>query len=193
MTKFLTLKHWQLFLILIGFPMILQFIAIGLAIGSRGYPWNGFIILFPIVMLLYTGLFFIWFYSLGTNLFKRLPVLPVTEKMSLTKFKTFLFIPAAYIIIFCVFIFGMLANLSAGRSPNPLIFAFIVPLHLFCMFCIFYCLYFNAKALKTVELQKPVTFSDFAGEFFLLWFFPIGIWIVQPRINAIFQNASPGI
>jgi len=51
----------------------------------------------------------------------------------------------------------------------------------------FYCLYFNAKALKTAELQKPLTFSDFAGEFFLLWFFPIGIWILQPRINKLFD------
>jgi len=56
------------------------------------------------------------------------------------------------------------------------------------MFCIFYSLYFIAKELKSVELQKPVTFSDFAGEFFLLWFFPIGIWIIQPRINKIFES-----
>lgn len=40
-----------------------------------------------------------------------------------------------------------------------------------------------AKTIKTVELQKKVTFSDFAGEFFLLWFSPIGIWILQPKIN----------
>ena len=44
-------------------------------------------------------------------------------------------------------------------------------------------LYKAAKTIKTVELQKKVTFSDFAGEFFLLWFSPIGIWILQPKIN----------
>jgi len=62
--------------------------------------------------------------------------------------------------------------------------------HLFSMFCLFYCLYFIAKALKTVELQRPVTFSDYAGEFFLLWFYPVGVWILQPRINQIFA-ATP--
>jgi hypothetical protein len=36
--------------------------------------------------------------------------------------------------------------------------------------------------------QKPVTFSDFAGEFFLIWFFPVGIWIIQPRINKLFDT-----
>jgi hypothetical protein len=84
--------------------------------------------------------------------------------------------------------FGMFSNISTGGQPNPAIFALIVPLHLFSMFCIFYCLYFNAKALKTVEWQRPVTFSDFAGEFFLIWFFPIGVWIIQPRLNKLFDT-----
>lgn len=82
----------------------------------------------------------------------------------------------------------MYANISLGRQPSLAIFAGFVPLHLFSMFCIFYCLYFNAKALKTVEWQNTVTFSDFAGEFFLIWFFPIGVWIIQPRINKLFDT-----
>jgi len=60
----------------------------------------------------------------------------------------------------------------------------------FLLFCMFYCLYFNAKALKAAEWQRPVTFSDFAGEFFMIWFFPVGIWILQPRINKLFENKS---
>ncbi|MNL47293.1 hypothetical protein D3C87_1700740 [compost metagenome] len=64
----------------------------------------------------------------------------------------------------------------------------IIPLHLFSIFCLIYTLYFNAKSLKAVETRKPVTFSDFAGEFFLLWFFPVGVWIIQPRINKIFSE-----
>lgn len=84
-----------------------------------------------------------------------------------------------------LYIFG---TISSGGEPNLAIFAFIAPLHLFSMFCMFYCGYFNAKALKAVETKKPVTFSDYVGEFFLIWFFPIGIWIIQPRINKIFED-----
>jgi len=58
------------------------------------------------------------------------------------------------------------------------------------MFCIFYCLYFVAKALKSVELQREVTFNDYAGEFFLFWFSPIGVWVLQPRINKLFDNSA---
>ena len=172
-------------MLLIGIPMIFEFIIIGLTISTKN-P-GAFFIFFPVVMILYLGLFFGWFYSLGTHLFQRLPA---TAKMNLTKFKIFLFIPAVYMILLLVFMFGLFSNISSGGQPNPIIFAFIIPLHLFSMFCIFYCLYFNAKALKTVELQKPVTFSDFAGEFFLIWFFPIGIWIVQPRINRLFDTTA---
>jgi hypothetical protein len=31
-------------------------------------------------------------------------------------------------------------------------------------------------------------------EFFLIWFFPIGVWIIQPRINRLYavkKNADP--
>lgn len=183
MTKLLTIKHWQLFGLLIGIPMIFQFVIMGSVMTSKN-PTIMFAA-FPIMMILFIGLFFGWFYALGTNLHKKLPE---TATMNLTKFKIFLFIPVIYMLFLSVFMFCMFSNISTGGQPNPAIFALIVPLHLFSMFCIFYCLYFNAKALKTVEWQKPVTFSDFAGEFFLIWFFPIGVWIIQPRINKLFDR-----
>jgi hypothetical protein len=183
MTKLLTIKHWQLFGLLMGLPMIFQFVIMGSVMTSNN-PAIMFAA-FPIVMILFIGLFFGWFYALGTNLHKKLPE---TATMNLTKFKTFLFIPVVYMLFLSVFMFGMFSNISAGGQPNPAIFALIVPLHLFSMFCIFYCLYFNAKALKTAEWQRPVTFSDFAGEFFLIWLFPIGVWIIQPRINKLFDT-----
>lgn len=182
MTKLLTLKHWQLFGILVGLPMLYQFITIGSMFSSND-PTEMFFF-FPIVMILVMVLFFGWFYALGTNLHKKLPK---TATMNLNKFKIFLFIPVVYILFICVFMFVLFSNTSIGGQPNLAIFAVIIPLHLFSMFCVFYCLYFIAKALKTVEWQKTVTFSDFAGEFFLIWLFPIGLWIIQPRLNKIFD------
>ncbi|MEO8786026.1 MAG: hypothetical protein ABI378_03095 [Chitinophagaceae bacterium] len=183
MTKFLTIKHWQLFGLLIGLPMALQFIIMAF-VSSSNDPTTMFYF-FPIMMILFIGLFFGWFYALGTNLHKKLPS---TVTMNLKRFKIFLLIPVVYMLLISVFMVGMFSNISSGGHTNPAIFILIVSLHLFSMFCIFYCLYFNAKALKTVEWQKPVTFSDFAGEFFLIWFFPIGIWIIQPRINKLFDT-----
>jgi hypothetical protein len=185
MRRFLTLKHWQLFVLLVGMPIIFEFLIIGVAISSRD-PRTIFYF-FPVMLILYVGLFFGWLYSLGTNLFKRLPV---TARMSLTRFKIFLLVYVGYMLFFLVFMFGIFSAVASGGEPSPLLFALIFPINLFAMFCIFYCLYFTAKVLKTVELQKPVTFNDYAGEFFLIWFFPIGIWFIQPRINRLFNGTG---
>ena len=119
----------------------------------------------------------------------------MTVNMNLKKFKLFLLIPVTYMLFLSIYMSSMFSNVLTGQEPNPAIFGLIVPIHLFSMFCIFYCLYFIAKELKAVEWQKPVSFSDFAGEFFLIWFFPFGIWIIQPRINKLFEteveNESP--
>jgi len=183
MTKFLTAKHWQLFGLFFGVPIVMEGIAVT-SIFSSHDP-TAMVYLFSAMMILFTGLFFGWFYALGTNLYKKLPA---SVSMNVTKFKVFLLVPAVYIFFLSIFMFGTFSNSSPGeRMDFGAVAALIVPLHLFSMFCIFYCLYFNAKALKAVEWQRPVTFSDFAGEFFLIWFFPIGVWIIQPRINKLFD------
>jgi hypothetical protein len=66
----------------------------------------------------------------------------------------------------------------------------ILPLHLACMVCIFYLLYFVSKNLLLVETGKQVSFYEYAGPFFLLWFFPIGVWIVQPKVNRLYAEKS---
>ena len=183
MITLLQLKHWQLFTLLIGIPFILQIITFGSVVATND-P-KTLVIVFPIIMIIYLGLFFGWFYSMGTNLHKKLPT---SVNMNLTKFKIFLIIPILYIFLLSLYQIGMISKIGTNEQPNPAYFAAIIPIHLFSMFCIFYCLYFIAKVFKSVELQKPVTFSEFAGEFFLLWFFPIGIWIIQPRINKMFET-----
>lgn len=63
----------------------------------------------------------------------------------------------------------------------------IIPV-LLVMICLFYILSFVARSLTAVERQKQVTFYEYAGAFFLVWFYPIGIWFIQPKINALFAN-----
>lgn len=187
MSRFLQLKHWQLFLLLIGIPILFQVFVVSFADSNRD-P-KAMIVVLLIVMLLVTGIFFTWFYALGAGLHKKLPA---SVRMNLTRFKIFLVIPVIYIAwLFLFMTFAMRdANITGTSALN--IAGIIVPIHLFSIFCTFYCLYFIAKELKSVEWQRPVTFSDFAGEFFLIWFFPIGIWIIQPRVNRLFSHELEG-
>ena len=61
-----------------------------------------------------------------------------------------------------------------------------------------YVLYFLARNLVLAETTRPVSFRDFIGSFLLFWFYPIGIWFLQPRINRLYaetmgtaQEAAP--
>ncbi|MGN6294763.1 MAG: hypothetical protein ACTHMV_18585 [Chitinophagaceae bacterium] len=183
MKQLLHLKHWQIFLMIVGFPLIFEFVsAVMLAQGNLSFVT----ITFLIKMVLVVGAFLGWFYTLGVNLYKKIPD---TVQMNLMRFKLFLIIPFVYILFLLLFFFNTFGKtvVDEGQAVVRGV-EFIILLHLFCMFCLFYCLYFNAKALKAAEWQRPVTFSDFAGEFFLLWFFPFGIWILQPRINRLFAE-----
>lgn len=190
---FLKAKHWQLFLITIGLPIILHliFMAVlftdlngeGNFITSSMMSYMGFS---QIVSALSMGILLGWFWSIAIGLQSKVPT---GVKMKVTKFKIFFFIPIIYIIFFL----SIFIPFSASGFINSIIFIAIVPLHLLSMFGMLYSLYFVAKTFKTVELQRKVSFSDFAGEFFLIWFFPIGIWIVQPKINKMIEDNDSSI
>jgi hypothetical protein len=203
MNLFLRAKHWHLFVLTFGIPIVLEMIFI-LSVFSRflsnpGTPQDvgaifGYFRFFPFIMLLFMGGLLGWQWSVAVGLQK---IVPATVKMKVKKFKIFFFIPVSYLSLLMIFLFFVFSmnfsnpnNIGAGFFIS---FAVIFPLHLFSVFCLFYCIYFVSKTIKTVELQKEVTFADFALEFFLVWFFPIGVWILQPKINKMVEeyNAQP--
>jgi len=184
MKKLLKAKHWQIFMVTIGLPVILEILLIPFIIIGN----NPMVILkiMPIMLIFFLGGLFGWFWAIAIHLQEKLPD---HLKLKVNRFMTFLLIPIIYFVIFFVFLDSIMSGaIENGTVPNPAIFGLIVPFHLFAMFCIFYCLYFVSEIFKTVELQRKVTFSDFSREFFMIWFFPFGIWIIQPRINKIIEN-----
>lgn len=194
--RFLKAKHWQLFLLTFGTPMIFQFIFMGKmfsSIGSATVPDLSTMLnlskIYPLLMIPFGLAFFGWFWSVAIGLQSKIPE---NVKMKVKKFKLFFFILLVYLLIINVLLWvltnGMTGTIEPSNDQAGFAFALIVPLHLFSMFCIFYSLYFVAKTFKTVELQREVSFSDFAGEFFMIWCYPIGIWIVQPKINKMIDK-----
>lgn len=194
--RFLKAKHWQLFLLVIGLPFTFQFVLIGtmfLSFAREGGPDPDFMIdyfkFFPLIMMLVGSILFGWLWSIGIGLQNKLPV---TTKMKTNQFKIFFFIPIGYLFCIGIALIGMSELFENGGQPNFGLIgsavAIIFPLHLFSIFCMLHSIYFIAKTIKTVELQRETTFSDFAGEFFLIWFYPIGIWIVQPKVNTMVES-----
>jgi ABC-type multidrug transport system fused ATPase/permease subunit len=203
--RFLRAKHWQIFLLVFGVPVLFQMIMLGAMIAiigtdvsNGGQPdpqtfMGSFFAFFALLMVIVGATFFGWFWSIGIGLQEKIPV---NARMKTGMFKVCFFFPLIYITIFVIgmaaMMFGLSSMIENNVQPAPaFIFgsmAIIFPLHLFAMFCMFYCLYFVAKTFKTVELQRATAFSDFAGEFFMFWFYPVGIWIIQPKINKMVEN-----
>lgn len=182
---FLKAKHWQLFTVMFGIPLLLQFFTIfNLFLETDIDAFK----VFPIIMFLFTGVFFGWFWSIAIGLQKNISP---EIKMKVKKFEILFFIPLIYIFFLIIFMGGALYGMGNNTFPNTgWIVAIIFPLHLFSMFCIFYSMYFVAKTIKTAELQKEVQFGEFAGEFFLLWFYFIGVWIIQPKVNKLHEKGN---
>jgi hypothetical protein len=176
---FLRVKHWHIFLLLFVVPTIAEIGAIG-ALPTRVQSWHdfgsaGFFYLGT--MVIYLLCFLAWFGSMG--LFLDSIVKP--ELRMKTRFFWFALVyPVVYMPIFFSFVF------SDPRLPVSV----ILPLHITCMVCLFYCLYFVSKSLVLVETGKPVSFYEYSGPFFLLWFYPIGAWIIQPKINQLYAKRS---
>ena len=172
---FLRAKHWQMFLLLFAVPAIAELFVIPATIRSwRDLGPNGFVFLGA--MLLFFLCFLAWFGSLG--LFFR-SIVSSELRMETQLFRFALVYPVLYVPIFFFLVI-----------PDRVPVWVVLPLHVACMVCIFYLLYFVSKNLVLAETGKQASFYEYAGPFFLLWFFPIGVWVVQPKVNRLYAERS---
>lgn len=81
------------------------------------------------------------------------------------------------------FVYNLLIDLSSFEPTS-----FFGIFHVVGLIGIIYGLYFVAKSLVTLEEGKILRFDRYLGTFFLCWFFPIGIWFIQPRIKKLLSE-----
>ena len=58
------------------------------------------------------------------------------------------------------------------------------------MFAIFYAMWFTAGRLSIVK-NDSYSFAGTLGRFFLIWYFPLGIWFLQPDVRRSLGGAIP--
>lgn len=207
MKIFLRAKHWQLFSVIFVIPfifyiyiMIEMFSQIEQIAYSSATPDPFFIFdtmrNFYLVAIPFMVINFLWFWSLGVGLYNKLPS-GVPMKIGFFKF---------VIIYTIVFFSGMMyagyhfmGLFTSPDFPDVIgenifgmlkIMVIISPFYLFSIFCMFYSFVHIAKTIKAVELQRAVKFDDYIGEFFLMWFSFIGVWIIQPKVNKMVDEES---
>jgi hypothetical protein len=128
-----------------------------------------------ISMMVYLLVYLGWLFSISYLLNNEVPK---DMNLNITILKFLILIPTLYASVFVTFLNVL--------DDNPSSFTMV--LHISSMVIIFYSMLFSAKTINSIELKRKVTFSDYAGDFMLFWFFPIGIWIIQPRVNKLFKK-----
>jgi hypothetical protein len=183
---FLKAKHWQLFVLIFGLPFIFQAIFYGIFTSSLiedSSPIQELILSFIFITPFWLFSFLLaWLYSVGSGL---QACVPVDLRRPTRLFKVALVFPIIYFLLIITVVFPLLGTMATSMIGGNFILIIFLGLHLFTMFCIIYPWYFAAKTVKLAELQQPVSFGDFIGDFSLFWFLPVGIWILQPRINEL--------
>ena len=204
---FLRAKHWQLFLLFFAFPFVMQFVAIGgflstfplhidhepepeviIGMVKSLFKW------LPIIIIPSVLGFAGWLWSISVGLHKNLPH---GHGLNLTLFKWCIILP----ILILIAIFYSLSNIvnevfhlvetqgELEEMPTWIgQFFLIFPLVFLSVGCSIYTYYHTAKTIKLVEKGNTQRKPEFIGEFFLIWFYFIGVWILQPRINRLQED-----
>lgn len=170
MSYFLQLRHWELFLMLAlptALVLLFRIPLKPLVVASIG--------LFLMIVL------FAWMISVAVWSNQRLP--PERQR-SPALFVAGLIVPIVYALMYIVL---YLPQLEAGGPPaRPPVWLF--PMHMLSMAGIFYGLWYTARQYKSLQESVDADFLIFSSTFFLLFIFPLGIWIIQPSVNALYYR-----
>lgn len=196
MKWFLRAKHWQIFLIQLAPALVMPVIAglFFLMLDGNKPEFSDFSILLiiPVVILGSLAFHLSYFWSMANRL---QPLLPEDVKHDPKYFNIALAIPLIVAGVGLIMAISFLAQTNFGSS-QPATFSFfpvalMVLYVLFIMLSIvggFYQIYFLAKLVKTLELQREARFEEYVLECVLFYFYIVGIWIIQPKINEFAEQ-----
>lgn len=177
-TRFVRAKHWQIFLLFVAIFVIGELPLLGYVTSGPKSPEDSaeaFLVV-EAVTVVSALCYLLWLWSMGSFLNS---LLQPGLRLRIGVFSFTVALTSLYVL-------GFVAHF---QSVSPLAFAALMPLLLLAAFCMFYNFYFVSKSLAIAETGKSAPFNEYAGAFFLLWFYPIGIWFIQPRINRLYAKA----
>ena len=64
-------------------------------------------------------------------------------------------------------------------------------MHMLSLAGIFYGTWFTARKFKSLLENEDADFLIFSSTFFLLFIFPLGIWLIQPNVNQLYYKLTP--
>jgi hypothetical protein len=167
MKKLLTFRHWQLFLL----------------IGICG-AWTSPGPLVEIVKSVAVVTFTLWIYAIGFYGQERIAALGL-KPMNLKLFKANTVIVGSFFLIMLAF-FAIHGDVDPVRSNTfELKDIICIPFELYFVFAMGQPVFFACKTITKIEYKREVSFFDCVNNFLLMFFFFIGIWFLQPKVNKL--------
>lgn len=161
MENLLTIKPWIIFISLIILSVISETI-----IGN-------------ILFVCWFSAFTYWTLKVGEKLYNKLNDKSI---LNLKRFK----IQIAFVVVYL----GITLAFGGYEINNENIAEYgwkawiLIPLHLILMFSMFHTIYFLSKCITILRMK-----NEGYGWYMLgFWFFPIGIWIIQPKIIELLSE-----
>ncbi len=172
---FLRAQAWQLFLLNTAPALlVLSFV-----------PQTGFT---PVILILALTIcavpWLLWLHTLGATLGR------VTQKVVRPHMAFFSF-NIVYSLVFLLGFAFLLAEIFRRGSVGEefsLVLGLAIPAQLYAAFAIYHSVYYVARRLTIVELQRKASVGEVLQNFVLMFFFPIGVWITQPKIRGLFAH-----
>lgn len=94
-----------------------------------------------------------------------------------------------YVALIYSSLYGYLESAFPGNHSSYV--SVEILLGVFAAICAIYSLRFVSKSLILAETGKPASFYDYVGILLLnIWYFPIGVWVIQPRINDLYAETT---
>ena len=169
---FLKMRHWELFLMLVV-PTLCCLV--------WKVPFEPVVVVsigFFVVLVLFT-----WMASLGLWCNSRLPP---ERRNNIVPFLVALVVPLLYLLMYILLYLPQLA--ASGPPDKPPLW--LLPMHMLSMVCIFYVLWYTASRFKSLLENEDADFLIFSSTFFLLFIFPLGVWVIQPSVNQLYHRIT---
>jgi glucan phosphoethanolaminetransferase (alkaline phosphatase superfamily) len=186
MKIFLKLKHWHLFLLTVGI-LIIIFTYSGVSYRADEEDEFVFDAIARFITIIPFLVYFLWLWSVGT-------ILNDNNKVHLKIRPAYFYVSVAvsYFIFFFFTVFNMLEWGQMKDDTDNMFATYVlmaIPLILG-IFAWLFALNFVAKTLVRAERELHVNPADYFGEYIMILLFPIGIWIIQPRINDLLLRSG---
>ncbi|MDP9080896.1 MAG: hypothetical protein M3O71_26045 [Bacteroidota bacterium] len=165
MDLLLRFKPWQLFVILL-IPWVLSWFS------SFTGIWDS------LFLLIYVG----WAYAIGI---KMNALIPENKRPGVKLFKINFWL----LVVFTVLVVNILVYTRAIMDNNTIFSIVFAAVFIYLILSIWM---FAARMLESMIEGYVVNRSDALKGFFCFWFFPFGIWYIQPAVQRVLAKYEQG-